>query len=156
MWKKVLKRAGLGCLAGIVINDLISAIGGTGSAITPEYLARIGDARAAMLLELLLVGLFGAICMGGTMLYDVDRLPLAAATAIHCLLCILPFAPLALLFGWCKTAVELLIMAGFQVLAFFIVWLILYLSYQKEIRKLNEMQKDYLEDANQNKTGGTL
>lgn len=146
MKKRVLKMAGLGFLLGIAVNSLISALTANDLPVTPMLLERIGSLRGALLLEIVLVGVFGAVCMAGTVLYDAERLPLAAATALHCVICIGQFIPLSLFLGWCRSAVEILIMASFQLLAFFIVWLIMYTRYRKEIKQLNEMQKDYLEE----------
>ena len=146
MKKQIMKMAALGFLLGIAVNSLISALTIGDLPIAPVLLERIGSLRGAMLLELVLVGVFGAICMAGTALYDAERLPLAAATALHCVICIGQFIPLSLFLGWCRSAVEILIMASFQLLAFFIVWLIMYTRYRKEIKQLNEMQKDYLEE----------
>ena len=83
--------------------------------------------------------------MAGVLLYDTDRLPLAAATLLHCLMCIIPFAPLSLLLGWSDGIEGVLIMALFQLAGFFIVWLIMYARYRAEIKKMNEMQKQNLE-----------
>lgn len=152
---KILKRAGLGFLLGVAVNSLIKALTYETDPVTLILLERIGSLRSAMLLELALVGLFGAICMAGTVLYDVDRLPLSVATLLHCLMCILPFVPLALFLGWCTRLGDILIMSGFQLVAFFLIWLILYVSYRREIRELNKMQKDYLNE-NGEETGGTL
>jgi len=152
---KILKRAGLGFLLGVAVNSLIKALTYETNPVTLILLERIGSLRSAMLLELVLVGLYGAICMAGTLLYDVDRLPLSVATLLHCLMCILPFVPLALFLGWCTRLGDVLIMSGFQLVAFFLIWLILYASYRREIRELNKMQKDYLNE-NGEETGGTL
>lgn len=152
---KILKRAGLGFLLGVAVNSLIKALTYETDPVTLILLERIGSLRSAMLLELVLVGLYGAICMAGTLLYDADRLPLSLATLLHCLMCILPFAPLALFLGWCTRLGDVLIMSGFQLVAFFLIWLILYVSYRREIRELNKMQKDYLNE-NGEETGGTL
>lgn len=152
---KILKRAGIGVLLGIAVNSLIKALTYETDPVTLILLERIGSLRCAMLLELVLVGLYGAICMAGTLLYDVDRLPLSVATLLHCLMCILPFVPLALFLGWCTRLGDILIMSGFQLVAFFLIWLILYVSYRREIRELNKMQKDYLNE-NGEETGGTL
>lgn len=154
MKKQIMKMAGLGFLLGIAVNSLISALTVGDLRVAPVLLERIGSLRGAMLLEFALVGLFGAICMAGTVLYDAERLPLAAATALHCLICIGQFIPLALFLGWCSSAVEVLIMAGFQLLTFFIVWLIMYTRYRKEIKQLNEMQKDFLDETDQDNVGG--
>ena len=154
MKKRFWKMAALGFLLGVAVNSLISALAAGGSPVAPELLERIGSLRWAMLLEFVLVGVFGAACMAGTVLYDAERLPLAAATALHCAICVGLFIPMALFLGWCGSAAEVLIMAGCQLFVFFLIWLILYIRYRKEIRQLNEMQKDYLKGTDQDNMGG--
>ena len=154
MKKRFWKMAALGFLLGVAVNSLISALAAGGSPVAPELLERIGSLRWAMLLEFVLVGVCGAACMAGTVLYDAERLPLAAATALHCAICVGLFIPMALFLGWCSSAAEVLIMAGCQLFVFFLIWLILYIRYRKEIRQLNEMQKDYLKGTDQDNMGG--
>ena len=148
MLAKILKRAGLGVLLGVSVNSLITALTSDGLTVTPMLVERLGSVRAAMLVELLLIGLFGALCMGTTVLYDSERLPLAAVTVIHCLCCILPFAPLALFLGWVSQLSEVLVMLAIQFFAFCVVWLIMYALYRKEVRVLNELQKTFLNHTN--------
>lgn len=141
MMRSFLKRAGLGFLLGIVVCDLIYVICATPQSVSREFAERIGDLRLAMLLQTVLPGLYGALTMGFTVLYDADHLPLAAATGLHCAICIVPFVPLSLFLCWFDSVSDLLIMIGFQFAAFFVIWLIMYLSYRRKVRELNEMQK---------------
>ena len=63
MKKRFWKMAALGFLLGVAVNSLISALAAGGSPVAPELLERIGSLRWAMLLEFVLVGVFGAACM---------------------------------------------------------------------------------------------
>ena len=146
---KTFKRAGIGFLIGIMIGDMIAILTGTSSSggisFTSKQLLDMagGSAAAAMLLQSLFSGLYGAICFGGMSLYDAERLPLAAATALHCALIVLIFIPISLLLGWVSQTVEVLIISMIQLAVFFIIWLILYFVYKKQVEELNEMMKDY-------------
>lgn len=88
MLVKTFKRACIGFLIGILIGDMIAILTGTSSSggisFTSKQLLDMagGSAAAAMLLQSLFSGLYGAICFGGMSLYDAERLPLAAATAL--------------------------------------------------------------------------
>ena len=104
-----------------------------------------GNAVIAMILQSLFSGLYGALCFAGMTLYDVDRLPLAAATALHCGLIVLPFIPISYLLGWVGGVLETVIIAAIQIAAFFMIWLILYFVYKKQVKELNDMQKDFSE-----------
>ena len=141
MKRSFFKRAGIGFMLGIVVCNIIAVIFAEPEIVSDAFVERIGDLRLAMLLQTVLPGLYGALTMGFTVLYDADRLPLAAATGLHCAICIVPFVPLSLFLCWFDSVSALLIMIGFQFAAFFVIWLAMYLSYRREVRKLNEMQK---------------
>ena len=141
MKRSFFKRAGVGFMLGIVVCNIIAVIFAEPEIVSAAFVERIGDLRLAMLLQTVLPGLYGALTMGFTVLYDADRLPLAAATGLHCAICIVPFVPLSLFLCWFDAVADLLIMIGFQFAAFFIIWLSMYLSFRREVRKLNEMQK---------------
>ena len=149
MLKKVLLRAGIGFLIGALVGNLIAFLTGRsatdGVAFSSRQLLDMsgGSAVLAMMLQSLFSGLYGALCFAGMSLYDAERLPLAAATALHCGLIVLPFIPISYLLGWVSGIVETLIIAAAQIAVFFIIWLILYFGYKKQIRELNEMQERF-------------
>lgn len=149
MLKKTLKMAGIGFLIGMVIGNLIAFLTGNsdtgGVTFASSQLLDMagGSGTTAMLLQSLFSGLYGAVCFAGMSFYEIERMPLALATALHCALIVLLFIPIALLLGWVSDIVTLLIISGMQLVGFFIIWLIMYFGYKKQIRELNEMQKDF-------------
>ena len=157
MLKKTLKAAGIGFLIGVVVGNLIAILTGNsdtgGVTFASSQLLDMagGSALVAMLLQSLFSGLYGALCFAGMTLYDVDRLPLAAATALHCGIIVLPFIPISYLLGWVGGINETLIIAVLQIAAFFMIWLILYFAYKKQVRELNNIQKQFSENENKNK-----
>ncbi|MBQ6153351.1 MAG: DUF3021 domain-containing protein [Ruminococcus sp.] len=148
MLKKALKFAGIGFLIGIVIGDVIAFLTGTSStggvSFTSAQLLSIagGNVVLAMILQSLFSGIYGAICFAGVCFYDIERWPLALATGAHCAAIILIYIPVALLLGWVSSITEILFIAGIQLVAFFIIWLILYFIYKKQVKELNEMQEN--------------
>ena len=132
-------RAGIGFVLGIAVCDIIAIFTCDPLPAAQSLIDSMGSLRAAMLLQSLLSGLYGAICMGTTILYEVERLPLALASLLHCMCVILPGIPLALLLGWCEGAVDLLIRVGIQLAVYFFIWLIMWLNYRREIKKMNEL-----------------
>ena len=147
MLKKTLKMAGIGFLIGVVIGDLIAFLTGNsdtgGVTFASPQLLRMagGNGTLAMFLQSLFSGLYGAACFAGMSLYEIERMPLALATALHCALIVLLFIPIALLLGLVSEIGTLLIISDMQLIGFFIIWLILYFGYKKQIRELNEMQQ---------------
>jgi hypothetical protein len=149
MLKKTLKSALIGFLLGIVIGNVIAILTGNsdtgGVTFASQKLLDIagGNGVVAMLLQSLFSGLYGAACFAGMSFYEVERLPLAVATALHCALIVLLFIPISYLLGWVGGIVETLIIAAIQAAAFFVIWLILYSVYKKQVRELNDLQNDF-------------
>ena len=149
MLKKTLKMAGIGFLIGMVIGNLIAILTGNsdtgGVTFASKKLLDMsgGSATLAMILQSLFSGLYGAACFAGMSFYEIERIPLALATALHCATIILLFIPISLLLGWVEDILSLLIIMTIQIVVFFIIWLILYFGYKKQIRELNEMQKNF-------------
>ena len=147
MLKKTLKAAGIGFLLGIVIGNLIAFLTGNsdtgGITFAPQELLDMsgGNAVIAMLLQSLFSGLYGAVCFAGMSFYEIERMPLAVATALHCALIVLLFIPIALLLGWVSQIETQLIISGIQLVCFFIIWLIMYIGFKKQVKELNELQE---------------
>ena len=147
MLKKTLKMAGIGFLLGIVIGNLIAFLTGNSDTGGVTFASRKlldmagGKAIVAMLLQSLFSGLYGAACFAGMSFYEIERMPLAAATALHCALIILLFVPISLCLGWVSKIETLLMISGIQLVCFFIIWLIMYAGFKKQVKELNELQE---------------
>ena len=137
--KKFLKLAGIGFLAGIVVTDIMMAIFIGAQSVVPELIEKAGGETAAVFLQMMLSGFYGAVCFGTTVLYDADRLPMSLVSFLHCLICIVPFIFISRLLGWSQDLARTLITAGAQVLAYFIIWLIMYARNKKAITELNRI-----------------
>ena len=137
--KRILKLAALGFLLGIFVCSIMTLIGSNPLPASQELVDKIGSLKAAMALQLALSGVYGALCMGSVVLYDEDRLPLLLASVIHCVICIGPFIPLALVLRWCVSICDVLTMSAFQFVAYLIVWLIMFIIYRKQTKELNEI-----------------
>ena len=149
MLKKTLKMAGIGFLIGIVVGNLIAILTSSshtgGITIASQQLMSLsgGNPVIAVILQSLFSGIYGATCFAGVVFYNIERMPLAAATALHCGVIIFMYILIALLLGWVGSIIELFIIAGIQIVVFFIIWLILYFSYKKQVRELNAMQQKF-------------
>ena len=152
--KKILKYAGFGFILGIAVSSMITAFICGGMPAATGLIEAVGSVKTALILQLLLSGIYGAICMGTVLVYENDRLPLALSSLIHCLCCVLPFIPLSLFLRWIDSIGNYLIMTASQLIAYFIVWLIMFIRYKKETEKLNEIHnqlKNKLNTEDKNK-----
>ena len=149
MRKSILIRAGIGFLAGMVIGLLISwAVSGGGALAGPKSVALFGSVPAAVVMMLLLSGVLGAVSMGGTAVYEIERWPVALSSVTHFLMIALSYTPIALLLGWVQGLPELLAMLGIMLAVYLVIFLVMFMRYRAEVRKLNELlEKSREKDA---------
>ena len=153
MLKNALKLSFLGFLAGIVVCNIITALcsyaqTGVILSFAPELAEKAGSELNAFLIQLLLAGLDGAVCMGTTVIYDIEKFPLVLSTAIHFLITMLVYIPIAFYLCWVTTISEILIIMAIMAAAYLCIWLIMNLIYRKEVKKLNQLQEEHLRHQN--------
>ncbi|MBQ3264712.1 MAG: DUF3021 domain-containing protein [Ruminococcus sp.] len=150
MLAKTLKRAGIGFLLGIVIGYALSILTGLDNpdvfiSVPPRLLSLTGSVPLSQILQGLFSGIYGAVCFGTMTFYEIERWPLALATGAHCAVIVLLYIPVGFFLGWLDGWLDMLIVAGCQLVGFFIIWLIMNAIYKKQVKELNEMQKDFSE-----------
>ena len=137
------KRIGIRAAVGFPLGALVAVILGVIDMrfCSAELAALVGGERLGAVLQFLGSGLYGAACMAGTVFYDVERWPLALATGLHYLIIAVGLALCNWLLLWgMDLGLFLIILAG-QSVAFFLIWLIMYLRYKAEVRELNELNR---------------
>lgn len=139
-----LKRAAVGFVLGIIIGSVIAHLtGGFGTdtliPVSDVLLERAGSVFAAQVIQTVMSGIYGALCFEGISFYEIERWPLALATAAHCAVIVLTYVPVGLCLGWVDSVTSVLIMAAIQIFAFFIIWLIMSLIYKAQVKELNEI-----------------
>lgn len=143
MKKKLLIRCALGFLLGVaamyIVPSFINHCPITSVIYTDELLARTGSPAAAKAVSLLVMGLFGALCFGGTLFYEIESWPLALATAAHYLSMSLGYLLPNWLLCWNMPVKLLLTIEGFMTLGFILIWLIMHYVYKKQVWELNEL-----------------
>ena len=127
----------LGFLLGAAIGNLIAWF--FGSYVSSVLVARMGSVPAAILVQSLVSGLYGSFALTGTLFYDVEQWSLTRSSVMHFLVIAVLYVPAAMFLGWADSATEILIVEGILLVAYFIIWLVIYLRYKKEVRSLNEM-----------------
>ena len=98
---------------------------------------------AGTILYLIYCGVIGAAGMAGTMLYDIERYSLTRATATHLLIVLTGLLLLGVFLGWKPNEIQVWIIIGADVAVFFLIWIIMYLSYKRRIRRMNEELKKW-------------
>ncbi len=127
----------LGCTLGI----LIGAVTWVFLTTDEEYANRM-----ALLAQLFGSGIYGAICMGGTIVYDIESWSLIRATATHYITTFTAFFITNALLGWFGSDIVLIAFI-FLTIGYFIIWIIEYTIYKRQVRKLNEDLKSLIKET---------
>lgn len=129
--QKIIWRAMLGFVLGILFGATMMFL----QSAPETYLGQTG--AFALLLYLICCGLYAAIVWVGTVLYDIERLSLFLATAIHFLVMIIGLLLLGYSFGWSVDDVVVWIIFAVYAGIFIIVWLAVYFSTKRRVDKMN-------------------
>ena len=148
MLKRLIKRVIIGFVIGMIAGNaialLISLMSSGGFRMVTDILTeRTGGEVTAIFVQTLMSGLYGAIAFAGISVYEIERLPLALSSALHCLLIVLLHVPNALFLGWENSPMEAFITAAMQIAGYFVVWLIINGIYRSHVRMLNDLQKKH-------------
>lgn len=140
MRKKCLTLVGIGFLGGMLMGNLIAWFCG-GTLVNTRLMNWIGNDIGAVVIQTLFSGLLGAVSMGGVIVYDIESWPLLRCTIVHYLVVETAYLAIASLLGWYGSLGELLVVLGIQLVAYFLIWVFMYLRWKAQVRKLNELLK---------------
>lgn len=145
---RILKRAGLGFLIGMAVGNLIAFLSSIGSSgiVAPALVDMMGSEVAAVILQTFLSGLIGAAGFGGMLFYEIDSWSMLRTMVVHFATISVVFIAVSLILRWIVRIKQLLIMEGFMLLAYMIIWVILYCIYKSQVKDLNELQDKMLKD----------
>ena len=130
MAKKAMLLGLLGYIAGCVVGLCFN-------------LQNEGFTFASALPQILLGGIPGAIAMGTTVIYDIEEWSLLRATVTHFLTVMGAMLLACFVLKWFEPwSTPFWIMLAAELVGYVIVWLIMYLCYKKQVRKLNRLLKE--------------
>ena len=148
MVAKTLKRAGIGFLLGMVVGAFISiglgfAFHGGSLALPPSLLAATGSQAGALLAQMLLSGVYGAVPMAGVGFYEIDSWGLLKQAVVHYATYMVAFLIVGISVGWIEpTLADMGLMAGIFAVGHTIIWLIMYAKYKAEAKELSALLQD--------------
>ena len=126
MWKKAVLLGALGYAAGIVIGVII-------------FLCNASRNFAEALPYILLSGIPGAVAMGSAVIYEIEKWSIARATATHFLITFAGLYLVGFALEWFRFGEPVFwIFTGTMIAAYFLVWLVQYLAWKRQVRKMNE------------------
>ena len=126
MWKKAVLLAVLGYAVGIMIGVII-------------FLCNSSRSFSEALPYILLSGIPGAIAMGSTVIYDIEKWSIARATLTHFLITFFCLYLVGFALGWFRFwEPAFWIFTAAMIAAYILIWLIQYMAYKRQVRKMNE------------------
>ena len=133
---KLVIKALAGAVMGMLISLIIHAINiSNGKPIT--------DATF-FITQFVGSGLMGAVCMGSSVVYDIESWSLVKVTVIHSVIAMTAFLTASIVLKWFSGIALLIAIAAFSV-TYALIWLIEYLLWKNEIRKINRDLKILLD-----------
>ena len=148
MMETMVRRSALGFLVGMPIGMAILvalSLVQTGGAtlFTDALLVRCGNEAAALVVQTLLSGALGAVGMGATVAYDVERWGLLRAGLTHYGLYMAVLLPVAGLLGWVAWDVgEVAFLVGVTSLVQLAITWIMAVRCRAEVEELNVLLRD--------------
>ena len=143
MLKKILLRSAVSAPASIVTNQLITiiisiAIGdGRYFPVAPAFAALFESELAPVIVQMLLIGLIGAVFAGSSVIFEIDSWSFLRQGVIHLAITSAVFIPVALICWRPVNPAGIIALTGSLVFVYGCTWLSKYLVWRHSIRKLN-------------------
>ena len=130
MYKKAIFLAAFGYIAGCAVGLVFA-------------LQNNSFSFADALPNILLGGIPGAIAMGTTVIYDIDKWSILRVTATHFLIVMGVTFLASFVLKWFKPwSAPFWIMMAAETVGYILIWIIMYLCNKAKVRKLKEMLKE--------------
>lgn len=132
----------IGFLVGMVVGNGITmsfASSSEGISLVAAELADEFGYVPAVILQTIVSGIAGAICFGGTYVFQSEKYGILSATLIHMALAMCTMIPVANLLWWTDRTLEgSLFFLAFISMIYLLIWVSIYSSYKAEVRKIND------------------
>ena len=144
--KQIILLSVIGAVMGIAIWFIMLL------AHNPKALSDDSRNTGFIILNIFLSALFGACCLGGSFVYDIEEWSILRATVTHFIIVFAGFNIIGLSLGWFAFgSIEYLIIHAVMIAAYIMIWLIQYLIYKQKVRELNRELENWKAIQNGNK-----
>lgn len=146
----------LGMLIGIVVTAVTTTISlqdGTLHLCAPEFNEFVGDELTAFIIQALVSGVYGAIGLGGSTVYQIEDWSVLKATCVHFAFTVTAYFLTGGFLRWFSplNVQDDLIMLGIFIAAYVAIWLSHYFAYKIQIEEINKELLQLKRDAHQSK-----
>lgn len=140
-------RASLGFAIGMIIGTVLTAVlvtldknDGILYICVPGFTAMMGgNELAAFIVQAIVSGLYGAIGLGGSVVYYIENWSILRATVTHFIFTVSAYYATGLSLKWFSSEnySELLFMFFFFVTVYIVIWMSNYLYYRAQVNEIN-------------------
>ena len=145
MKKSLLKRLLLGFPLGIALSFLITLLislsvgDGNFYPCVPELVQQMGNELNAVVLQTILSGVMGAAFAAASLIWQTERLSLAAQTALYLAVISISTFPIAYFAYWMPhTTGGVLLYIGLFLLIFLGIWLLQFFIWRTRVSRMNQ------------------
>ncbi len=134
---------GVGVLAGTVLSAVIAALSSGTTVVqvcTPKFVEAMGgNELLAYTVQALAAGLYGIWAMGSSAVYSIEEWGLLKCTLFHYITTMTLYYVLGFFLRWFTLEDKAAILIFFIALTvmYLIIWLVNYISYSVELKKIN-------------------
>ena len=137
----------LGMLAGAFVVIGIGFANGGSLMLPGSLLAATGSEAGALLAQMLVSGVFGAIPMAGVVFYEIESWGLLKQAVVHYATYTAAFAIIGIGVGWIETSTDVALVAGIFAICHAIIWVVMYLRYKSEAEQLSALIQEAKQGA---------
>ena len=132
-----------GAVSGTLIVLLINIIAKSSYHIATPDLAEAIGTEAAVILQILLSGLYGLVCIGGTEFFRIEKWSLLRSTMTHLVCILVSFTAIGLILRWIRFDLPSLLFLLTIAVTYFIIWIIMSIRWKRSIREMNSELEKY-------------
>ena len=118
----------------------------------PKALSDGSHSPGIIILNVILSAVFGALCMGGAVVYDIEEWSILRATFTHFVIVFASFNVVGLSLKWFSFgSIEYWIIHAVMIVAYILIWLIQYLIFKRKVNELNRELENWKSIQNREK-----
>ncbi|MCR5417656.1 MAG: DUF3021 domain-containing protein [Lachnospiraceae bacterium] len=135
--QRFIYKASIGFALGVFVTIMFYLIHLLSGGYSENIVAK--DFLSELVIQLFSGGMMGVIGNGGSVIYEIDHWSIIRTTVTHFCLAFFTFLVLGLLNGWLEPGLTLfnIIMILSWITVYFMIWMIQYLIYKKEVDQIN-------------------
>ena len=122
-------RALIGAIMGMLISLFICTFA--------NDLSQLAEHKLYFIVQVIGSGIYGAIPMGGTICYEIEKWSLLKATLIHYCMTMAAFLITNALLGWFSRSIIIYVLLAMTT-GFFMIWFAEYFGWKKTIKRMNQ------------------